>query len=91
MGTSDPKHRKKVNFVFPVCPVCPDDHDDHGDHVDHDVPDKTMTTMMIMTTIMTISMTIVFVTTLEVVRKQVGGCLISHNLQLACARKLEVI
>ena len=29
-------------------------------------------------------MTIVFVTKLEVVCKQVGGCLISHNLQLAC-------
>ena len=36
MGTSDPKHRKKVNFVFPVCPVCPDDHDNHDDHDDPD-------------------------------------------------------
>ena len=80
--------------MCPGCPVCLDDHDDHGDHedhVDHDGPDKTMTTMMIMTTIMTISMTIVFVTKLEVVCKQVGGCLISHNLQLACYRNLEVI
>ena len=28
---------------------------------------------------------------LEVVHKQVGGCLISYNLQLACVRKLEFI
>ena len=28
---------------------------------------------------------------LEVVHKEVGGCLISYNLQLACVRKFEVI
>ena len=28
---------------------------------------------------------------LEVVHKEVGGCLMSYNLRLACARKLEVI
>ena len=28
---------------------------------------------------------------LEVVHKEVGGCLISYNLRLACVRKLEVI
>ena len=27
---------------------------------------------------------------LEIVHKEVGGCLISYNLQLACVRKLEV-
>ena len=28
---------------------------------------------------------------LEVVHKEVGGCLISYNIQLACVKKLEVI
>ena len=28
---------------------------------------------------------------LEVVHKEVGGCLISYNLQIACVGKLEVI
>ena len=27
----------------------------------------------------------------EVVQKEVGGCLISYNLQLDCVKKLEVI
>ena len=34
-------------------------------------------------------MTIEFVRKLEVVHKQVGGCLISYNLQLVCVRKLD--
>ena len=28
---------------------------------------------------------------LEIVQKEVGGCLISYNVRLACVRKLEVI
>ena len=36
-------------------------------------------------------MTIKFVRKLEAVHKEVGGCLISYNLQLACLTKLEVI
>ena len=36
-------------------------------------------------------MTIKFVRKLEVVHKEVGGCLISYNLQLACVMMLEVI
>ena len=52
-----------------------------------------MTMMMTIVTMNTIStmMTIVFVRKLKVVHKQVGGCLISYNLQLACVRELEVI
>ena len=34
-------------------------------------------------------MTIKFVRKLEVVHKEVGGCLISYNLQLACVKAKE--
>ena len=34
---------------------------------------------------------VAFVRKSEFVHKQVGGCLISYNLQLACVKKLEVI
>ena len=47
-------------------------------------------TILTMVTISTM-MTIIFVRKLEVVYKQVGGCLISYNLKLACVRMLEVI
>ena len=36
-------------------------------------------------------MTMVTMRKLEVVHKEVWGCLISYNLQVACVRKLEVI
>ena len=64
------------------CPVlsCPDHHDHHdhrdrGDHDDHGDPEEVGSYMRM----------------LEVVHKEVGGCLISYNLRLACVRKLEVI
>ena len=53
------------------------DHDDHLEDDDHLDHDELMT--------------IKFVRKLEVVHKEVGGCLISYDLQLACVRKLEVI
>ena len=65
-----------------------DNHDDHLDHLhhldyddyleddDHLDHDELM---------------IKFVRKLEVVHKEVLGCLISYNLKLACLRKLEVI
>ena len=40
---------------------------------------------------LSVLMAIAFVGKLEVVHKEVEGCLISYNLQLACIRKLEVI
>ena len=50
-----------------------------------------MTNITNMTTlIMTAMMTMTTIMNLEVVHKEVGGCLISYNLQLACVRKLEV-
>ena len=51
------------------------DHYDHGDHDDHGNHEEVGSYMR----------------KLEVVHKEVGGCLISYNLQLACVRKLEVI
>ena len=49
--------------------------------------------MMAILTVLIIStlMTIVFGRQLEVVYKEVVGCVISYNLQLACVRKLKVI
>ena len=35
--------------------------------------------------------TVLLLRELEVVHKQIGGCLISYNLRLACLRKLEVV
>ena len=48
----------------------------------------TMTMTAMMTT--TAMMTMTAIMNLQVVHKEVGGCLISYNLQLACVRKLEV-
>ena len=50
-------------------------HDAHADHDDHGDHEEIGGYMK----------------KLEVVHKEVGGCLISYNLQLACVRKLEVI
>ena len=53
----------------------------------------TISTIMTIATMMTIStmLSIVFGRKLEVLHKEVGGCLISYNLQLACVRMLDVI
>ena len=63
----------------PSCPVlfCHDhcNHDDQGDHDVHGDHEEVGG----------------WKRKLEVVHKEVGGCLISYNLQLACIRKLEVI
>ena len=40
---------------------------------------------------LSVLMAIAFVGKLEVVHKEVEGCLISYNLHLTCVRKLEVI
>ena len=91
--------------MCPGCPVCPDDHDDHDhqdddDHVDHDFygnhddplnhgdflhleDDEHLDHDELVT--------IKFVRKLEVVHKEIGSCMISYNLQLACVRKLEVL
>ena len=51
------------------------DHHNHHDHNDHGEPEELGGYMR----------------KLEVVHKEVGGCLISCNLQLACEEMLEVI
>ena len=52
----------------------------------------TMSTMTIMTTsTIATMMTMATMRKFEVVHKEVGGFLISYNLQLNCVRKLEVI
>ena len=75
----------KVKFKYQFCPVlsCPDHHDhyvhhdhhDFGDNDDHGNHEEVGG----------------YVRKLKVVPKEVGGCLIRYNLQLACEGKLEII
>ena len=75
----------KVKFKYQFCPVlsCPDHHDhyvhhdhhDFGDNDDHGNQEEVGG----------------YVRKLKVVHKEVGGCLIRYNLQLACEGKLEII
>ena len=59
------------------CPVlsCSHVHHDHHDHHDRGDYEEVGS----------------YMTKLKVVHKEVGGCLISYNLQLACVKMLEVI
>ena len=60
------------------------DYDNHGDHYDHEDPDDHEDHL---------GHDEQFdhcICKLEVIHKEVGGCLTSYNLQLACVSKLEV-
>ena len=94
-NTTNTKHRKnckscqsqvtwKVKFKCQFCPVlscrvlsCPNYHDHHDHHNHHVRGDHEEVGS--------------YMRKLEVVHKEVGGCLISYNLRLASVRKLEVI
>ena len=102
LGMSDPwgplKLALQPNSVFSIiCRLsnfyfCAHEQHDHHDPHEHHGPLTATTIMTTMTTISTMSMMImVTMRKLEVVHKEVGGCLVSYNLQPACVRGLEVI
>ena len=69
-----------VSFV-PSFPDHHDDHDEDDDHSDHDEHDNHGDQEEVEG----------YVRRLEVIHKEVRGCLISYILELACIKKLEVI